>query len=80
MIRTPGLSLILFFVMLPAFSFGEAPAQKEVLDAIRKASDFMMNTASNRGGFVWKYSADLSEQWGEVPAQKSMIWDRTRQR
>ena len=34
----------------------------------------MINTVSNHGGFVWKYSADLSERWGEVPARKSMIW------
>ncbi len=42
--------------------------------ALKKASDFMMNTVSLNGGFVWYYSADLSEQWGETPARKSMIW------
>ena len=40
----------------------------------RKATDFMMNTVSNRGGFLWTYAEDLSEQWGEVPARTSMIW------
>ncbi|MDP2982815.1 MAG: pectate lyase [Candidatus Latescibacter sp.] len=52
----------------------KALEQKEVLAAMRKASDFMMNTVSTRGGFVWNYSADLSERWGEVPARKSQIW------
>ncbi len=51
-----------------------APREKNVLKATKKASSFMMDTVSNRGGFVCQYSADLSEQWGEVPARKSMIW------
>jgi len=50
------------------------PQEKKILDAMGKATDFMMNTVSNHGGFVWKYSSDLSEQWGEVPARKTMIW------
>lgn len=41
---------------------------------MRKATDFMMTSVSRHGGFVWKYSADLSEQWGEAPARPSMIW------
>ncbi|MFC1528716.1 pectate lyase [Candidatus Latescibacterota bacterium] len=50
------------------------PREKEILNAMKKATDFMMNTVSCNGGFVWKYSSDLSEQWGEVPARKTMIW------
>jgi len=50
------------------------PKGKDVLEAMHTASDFMMNTVSFNGGFVWKYSADLSEQWGEVPARRTMIW------
>lgn len=46
----------------------------EVRAAMRKTTDFMMRTVSNRGGFLWQYSADLSEQWGEIPARKSQIW------
>lgn len=41
---------------------------------MKKATDFMMDTVSYNGGFVWNYSADISEQWGEVPARRSMIW------
>lgn len=66
-------SAIVFLLGLTTAAFG-APTEKEVMDAMKKATDFMMNSVSNRGGFVWKYSSDLSEQWGEVPARKSMIW------
>ena len=51
-----------------------APDEKDVRAAMDKATGFMMNTVSNHGGFVWKYTADLSDQWGEVPARKTMIW------
>jgi PelA/Pel-15E family pectate lyase len=48
--------------------------EKDVLEAMKRATDFMMNKVSNRGGFLWYYSADLAGQWGEVPALKSQIW------
>ncbi len=50
-----------------------APTEAETMAAMLKAADFMMNTVSNHGGFLWKYSADLSEQWGEIPARKTQI-------
>ncbi|MDA2926029.1 pectate lyase [Acidobacteria bacterium AH-259-G07] len=56
--------------------------EKEVLAAMRKATDFMMKTVSNRGGFLYHYFTDNRntdrrfpyKQWGEVPARKSQIW------
>ena len=51
-----------------------APRKNDVIDAMIRASRFMMEKASNRGGFVWQYSEDLSEQWGEVPARETQIW------
>jgi PelA/Pel-15E family pectate lyase len=55
-------------------SFAAPPEDRDVSAVMKKAADFMMNTVSNRGGFLWSYSEDLSEQWGEVPARPSMIW------
>ena len=51
-----------------------APTEKEVLEAMEKSTRFMMNTVSNRGGFLYHYSEDLSKQWGEIPARKSQFW------
>ncbi|MCE5248905.1 pectate lyase [bacterium] len=51
-----------------------APNETNALDTMKKATDFMMKTVSYRGGFVWKYREDLSEQWGEVPARRTQIW------
>ncbi|HQP98818.1 MAG TPA: pectate lyase [bacterium] len=59
------------FLCISAIS---SPAQEDVLAAIKRATQYMMNTVSTRGGFLWNYSEDFSEQWGEIPARKSMIW------
>jgi PelA/Pel-15E family pectate lyase len=48
--------------------------EKEALSAMKKATHFMMDTVSNHGGFLWKYTTDLTEQWGEIPARKSQVW------
>ncbi|MFH1743647.1 MAG: pectate lyase, partial [bacterium] len=50
------------------------PGKDDVLKAAKRATHFMMDTVSNQGGFLWMYSEDFKEQWGEIPARKSMIW------
>lgn len=67
-------SLVALFSALLFVRSDAAPTKKEVLMTMKKATDFMMKKVSNRGGFLWQYSADLSEQWGEIPARKSQIW------
>ncbi len=75
--RTCLCSLISLSLALAVFggptSQADGPSRERVLATMAKASDFMMNTVSNRGGFVWAYSLDL-EPYGELPARKSMIW------
>ncbi|MBN1292386.1 MAG: pectate lyase [Candidatus Latescibacteria bacterium] len=50
------------------------PTENEVLAVMKKAAGFMANTVSYRGGYVYSYSEDLSQQWGEIPARKTQIW------
>ncbi|NND34712.1 MAG: pectate lyase [Saprospiraceae bacterium] len=65
----------LFVIATFAFTNSNVDLSKqEVKSAMKMATEFMMSEVSNRGGFLWKYSADLSEQWGEIPARKSQIW------
>ena len=51
-----------------------APKGEEVRAAMKRATDFMMNQVSTRGGFLWHYSEDLSKAWGELPARRSQVW------
>jgi PelA/Pel-15E family pectate lyase len=61
-------------VMAGAADAGQVAQRTAVLSAAKKATRFMMETVSNRGGFLWVYKSDLSDQWGEIPAKKSQVW------
>ena len=53
------------------------PADKldnEVRERMRAATRFMMDEVSYNGGFVWSYLPDLSRQWGEMEAKRTMVW------
>ncbi|HUG38525.1 MAG TPA: pectate lyase, partial [Candidatus Limnocylindrales bacterium] len=48
--------------------------RREVLDAMKRAASFMIETVAVRGGYAWVVSEDLARRWGEVPARPSQIW------
>jgi hypothetical protein len=83
----PGLKTRrLFASFLVAFAFvavsmtsGGTSAQtdvtrQQVLDAMQRATTFMTEKVSTRGGYVWSYLPDLSRRWGEMEARPSMVW------
>ena len=47
---------------------------KEAKQTMRRATQYMMDVASYKGGFVWSYLPDYSRQWGELEAWRTMIW------
>jgi PelA/Pel-15E family pectate lyase len=47
---------------------GEASA------AMKKATVFMVENVSYKGGFLWNYAPDFSRMWGELEAKPTMIW------
>jgi PelA/Pel-15E family pectate lyase len=49
-------------------------SRQDVLAAIKKAAQFMVEKVAYRGGYVWAVSEDFSKRYGEVPARKSQIW------
>lgn len=72
-IKRVGIIALLFLVLLPV------AAQKKVSDAeikesMMKATRFMVEKVSNRGGYLWNYSPDFSRCWGELEAKPSMVW------
>ena len=50
------------------------PMVDEVLAAMRKSADYLVNKVSLHGGYLWEYAEDFSEQFGEAPARKTQIW------
>jgi PelA/Pel-15E family pectate lyase len=75
------LNLIYQGVLLSLISFTTVYGQTSdqltrdnVLSAMRKASDYVANVVSYKGGYLHDYAQDFSEQYGEVPARKTQIW------
>jgi PelA/Pel-15E family pectate lyase len=48
--------------------------RKAALATMKRATTFMVEKASYRGGYVWSYLADFSRRWGEMEAYETMIW------
>jgi hypothetical protein len=42
--------------------------------ALKQAAAYMDEVVSFRGGYVWSYAPDLSQQFGEMEAYRTMCW------
>ncbi len=49
-------------------------SEKKVLEAMKKATKFMIEEVSTNGGYLWHYLPDMSRRWGEMEAYDTMIW------
>jgi PelA/Pel-15E family pectate lyase len=52
----------------------QEPDRRQILDTMKRATVFMVDTVSTNGGYVWSYLPDLSRRWGELEARDTMIW------
>jgi PelA/Pel-15E family pectate lyase len=59
---------------LGASPAGADPSRAQLISTMKRATRFMVETASTNGGYVWSYLPDLSRRWGEMEAYSSMIW------
>jgi PelA/Pel-15E family pectate lyase len=48
--------------------------RQRVLDAMIRATVFMVEKVSTNGGYVWSYLPDRSRRWGELEARDTQIW------
>lgn len=49
-------------------------SRSELLETMRRATEFMREEVTTNGGYVWSYAADFSRRWGEMEAYPGMIW------
>lgn len=52
----------------------ETTLRRQVFTVMRKAATFYQNSVASHGGYVYYYSVDLKQQWGEGVATRSQIW------
>ena len=55
----------------------ERVSEAAVLAAIRKAATFYRTKVAVHGGYVYHYSLDLSQRWGEGLATPDQVWGTT---
>lgn len=68
-----GLCAVCFFV--PGWLFAQEPSAEEVKSALHKAVGFFRHdVAGDTGGYLWRYSADLSLREGEGEAKATTAW------
>ena len=48
--------------------------KEQVRATMRRATTFMIDKVSYRGGYLWNYLPDFSRRWGEMEARETMIW------
>ena len=66
-----GIAVALAIAALPATA---QPDRQRIEDTMKRATRFMVEKVSTRGGYVWSYLPDMSRRWGEMEAYPSMIW------
>lgn len=44
------------------------------IDAMKRAVTYLDEEVSYRGGYVWSYSPDLTQTFGEMEAKRTMVW------
>lgn len=48
--------------------------QANAAAAIKRAASYMDEVVSYKGGYVWSYSPDLTQTFGEMEAKRTMLW------
>lgn len=62
-------------VLLLTAGLGAAePTQDEARDALRRAIAFFHHEVAIEGGYLWRYSADLSKREGEGKVEREAVW------
>ncbi len=55
-------------------AFGQEVPRLEAVTAMRQAAEFYRGEVASHGGYVYHYSVDLSQRWGEGTATADQIW------
>jgi PelA/Pel-15E family pectate lyase len=66
---------VLLLNSLTAFANdSEVKRREEAIATMKRATEFYLTRVASHGGYVYHYSLDLSQRWGEGEATKDQIW------
>src|SRR5438034_387075 len=61
-------------LIVSSASAQQPPTREEAAAALKKAVTFFREKVSTEGGYLWRYSEDLSLREGEEKATATMAW------
>lgn len=61
-----------FFIVTAALA--EPVPVTDVIAAMKRAAQYMDENVATRGGYLWRYTADLKQRWGEGKATDQQVW------
>lgn len=61
-------------VLAPVAPAAPVTPQSTAAAAIKRAVSYMDEVVSYKGGYVWSYSPDLKQTFGEMEAKRTMLW------
>ncbi|MHC4432997.1 MAG: pectate lyase, partial [Planctomycetota bacterium] len=62
------------FLLACSAAASETALKEQAAGAMRRAAEFFRTRVSTEGGYLWRYSEDLSLREGEGTATDTMIW------
>jgi PelA/Pel-15E family pectate lyase len=65
---------VIMFLLPLSVNAGEVALKEQAAKAMRRATDFFCTQVSTEGGYLWRYSEDLSLREGEGTATNTMVW------
>ena len=76
-VRTVGLVLYLayaFALEMPQAQSADLNLRDDAIRALKKAASFYQSRVASHGGYVYYYSVDLQQRWGEGKAAPDTIF------
>jgi hypothetical protein len=68
------LSIVLLMLLQCRSHAQDVKLRQEALEGLRKATEYYRRHVATEGGYLWRYSEDLSKREGEGNASKSQVW------
>ena len=61
-------------VLSPALASAQSDLRQRASDTMHRATEFYHSQVASHGGYVYHYSLDLTQRWGEGVATGNQIW------
>jgi len=68
------ISVVSLSLLPHSVSANEAALKEQAAKALRRATDFFRTQVSTEGGYLWRYSEDLTHREGEGTATDTIVW------